>query len=62
MYLQDKLVEIIWTNNNDWNEYKLYKLLDLFKDQLDDIDRTTIFAEILLLDNLHWDPATLRSI
>ena len=52
---------MIWTNNNDWNEYKLFKLIGLFKDQLDDIDRTTIFTEILLLEDLHWDPDTLRS-
>ena len=49
MYLQDELVEMIWTNNNDWNEYKLYKLIGLFKDQLDEIDITTIFTETLIL-------------
>ena len=57
-----RIKEINELNNNDWNEYKLYKLIGLFKDQLDDIDRTTIFTETLLLDDLHWDPATLRSI
>ena len=34
----------------------------LIRDQLDDIGRTTIFAEILLLDDLHWDPATLSDL